>query len=167
METGGYHMDKKENENKRKMRVTVRYSKDECCVIEDMAHRLGLSKAEFVRTASITNLRHYKKSIRIIDPEQAKEIKELIKLLFNEVSAVRQELHRIGVNYNQEIRLKQIERKYANAGMDVNAIFRQADETKAVMDECKGFSQKDIDGLIARYEKATEKVGRILCHILA
>ena len=111
-------MKKKPDENKRQMRVTVRYSSDECKAITDMARRMGLTKAEFVRTASITNLREYKKGIRIIDQEQANELKELIKLLFNEVSAVRRELHRIGINYNQEIRIRHIERKYANAGMD-------------------------------------------------
>ncbi len=130
--------------------MTIRFSEEAWDAIEDVAWEHGTNKTE-----------------RIVDEVQTAEIKELIKALFDEISAVRIELNRIGVNYNQAIRLKQIERKYANKGLDVNAISAQYDETEKVKSECKGFSKEDMDALISRYETATKQVGEILCRILA
>ena len=90
----------------------------------------------------------------------------MIKALLDEVTAVKVELHRIGVNYNQAVRLKQVERKYAGRGMDVGALLQRGKEEEEIKSECKDFSQEDIDALMVRYEKATSKVGEILCRIL-
>mgnify|MGYP000002117664 CR=1 FL=1 len=147
--------------------MTIRFSEEAWDAIEDVAWEHGTNKTELVRMAVVGNLARYLGNIRIVDEVQTAEIKELIKALFDEISAVRIELNRIGVNYNQAIRLKQIERKYANKGLDVNAISAQYDETEKVKSECKGFSKEDMDALISRYETATKQVGEILCRILA
>ena len=146
--------------------MTIRFSADAWAQIEKLARKHGMNKTELVRMTLAGNLARYLGTIRIIDKEQAAEIKELIKALLDEVTAVKVELHRIGVNYNQAVRLKQIERKYANSKSDVNATLRRFDEEEKVKKECKDFSQEDIDALITRYEKATKQVGDILCRIL-
>lgn len=146
--------------------MTVRFSTDDWDTIESLARKNGINKTELVRIALAGNLARYLGTIRIINDKQATEIKELIKALLDEVSAVKIELHRIGVNYNQSIRLKQIERKYANSKSDVTAMLRKFDEEKAVKSECKDFSKDDLDALISRYEKATKQVGDMLCRIL-
>lgn len=146
--------------------MTVRFSTDAWDAIESLARKNGMNKTELVRMALAGNLARYLGTIRIIDDKQAAEIKELIKALLDEVSAVKMELHRIGVNYNQAVRLKQIERKYAGRGMDVSALLQRGKEEEKIKSECKDFSQEDIDALMVRYEKATSKVGEILCRIL-
>lgn len=146
--------------------MTIRFSTDAWAQIEKLARKHGMNKTELVRMALAGNLARYLGTIRIIDERQAEEIKALIKELLAEVTAVKVELHRIGVNYNQAIRLKQIERKYANSKTDTTAILRRFDEEEKVKSECKGFDAKDIEILIDRYEKATSKVGEILCRIL-
>lgn len=146
--------------------MTIRFSADAWDAIESLARKNDMNKTELVRTALAGNLARYLGTIRIIDERQAAEIKALIKELFNEVSAVKMELHRIGVNYNQAVRLKQIERKYANPKLDVSATLRRFDEEEKVKKECKDFSQENIDALMIRYEKATSEVGEILCRIL-
>lgn len=145
--------------------MTIRFSTDAWAEIEKLAQKHGMNKTELVRMALAGNLARYLGTIRIIDKEQAAEIKDLIKALLDEVTAVKVELHRIGVNYNQAVRLKQIERKYAGRGMDVSALLQRGKEEE-IKSECKDFSQEDIDALMVRYEKATSKVGEILCRIL-
>ena len=146
--------------------MTIRFPEDKWAIIEKRAKKAGVNKTDYIRMTFDDNLARYLGNIRIIDEEQAAEIKELIRALLNEISAVKIELHRIGVNYNQEIRLRQIERKYAGSGMDVNTLFQRHAEEEQVKSECRGFSKEDMDDLIARYEKATAKVGEILCRIL-
>ncbi len=146
--------------------MTVRFSTDAWNTIEGLAQKHGINKTELVRMAISGNLAHYLGTIRIIDEEQGAEIKELIKELLGEVSDIKMELHRIGVNFNQSVKLKQIERKYASPNIDVSAALRRFDEEQAVKSECKGFSQEDMDALMTRYEQATKQVGDILCHIL-
>ncbi|MBD5165209.1 hypothetical protein [Helicobacter sp.] len=146
--------------------MTIRFSIESWGAIEDMAKKYGINKTELVRMAVTGNLARYLGSIRIIDEGQASEIKELIKSLLDEISVVKMELHRIGINYNQEIRLEQIKRKYASQGMDFYDIEQKRKEIQSVKSECKDFSKEDLDILISRYENATKQVGEILCRIL-
>ena len=71
--------------------------------------------------------------------------------LFNVISEVKNELNRIGVNYNQEVRQRNIERKY---GGDMT------DRTGST-----ALSWQELDALISRYERATKGVAD-LCRIL-
>lgn len=146
--------------------MTIRFSAEAWDAIDAIAREHGTNKTELVRMAVAGNLARYLGDIRIVNEDQATEIKELIKALFNEIAAVKNELNRIGVNYNQAIRLRQIERKYANKDLDINAISAKYDETEKVKSECKGFSKEDLDALISRYEQATKQAGEILCRIL-
>lgn len=160
-------MDNERSEKQALKPVTIRFSAEAWDAIENLAKEHGTNKTELIRITLAGNLARYLGDVRIIDDEQAAEIKDLIKALLNEVSEIKLELHRIGVNYNQEIRLRNIARKYAKSGNDVATLLQRHTEEEAVTSECRGFSQKDVDGLIARYEAATEKVGRLLCRILA
>ena len=160
-------MDDEGNKKQRLKPITIRLSPETWTAIEAAAKENGMNKTEFIRVGLIKNLDRYLANIRIIDEEQAEEIKSLISALYKEIAEIKVDLHRIGVNYNQEIRLRNIERKYSKSGNDVMSLVQQGKEKEMVISECKGFSQQDIDGLIARYEAATERVGKLLCHILA
>ncbi len=146
--------------------MTIRFSEEAWTQFDAEAKKLGMNKTEFIRMTVTKNLYRYMGTIRIIDEELAAEIKDLLRALLDEVSAVRMELRRIGINYNQAVRLKHIERKYANLGKDINTLLQRHDEEERVKSECKEFSQNEIDTLMARYEKATSKVGELLCRIL-
>lgn len=146
--------------------VTVRFTQDAWQAIRDIAAENHVSMAELVRMSVSGNLYRYLGDIRIIDEVQADEIKRVIISLFGVMSKIENELHRIGVNYNQEVRLKQIEKKYGSRiGMGTAQMKYQ--EQMKVVEECQEFSKKDLDTLIHRYEKATARVGEFLCRILA
>lgn len=141
--------------------ITVRFPQDVYDAIADMADGSCISKAELVRMAVAGNLSLYLGNIRIIDRQQGAEIKQQITALFDAVSRAENELHRIGVNFNQLVRLKHIERKYGttfNASRDV--------EEKAVRGESVDLSKEELDAIISRYEQATRQAGDLLCRIL-
>lgn len=146
--------------------MTIRLSADAWDSIEKIAKEHGMNKTELVRMALAGNLARYLGSIRIIDEERATEIRELIRALLDEISAVKMNLHRIGVNFNTEVKLKAIERKYANSGSSYETINAKWNEEQKAKSECRGFSKDDMEALISRYEKATSEVGEILCRIL-
>lgn len=146
--------------------ITIRFPPGVWAAIEDNAKKAGYNKTEFVRLAVAGNLARYLGTIRIMDEGQAAEIKDAIKSLFDEIAQVKSELHRIGVNFNTEIKLKAIERKYAGRSWNMDDAMRQYDEEQKAKAECRGFSKDDMEALITRYEKATSEVGEILCRIL-
>ena len=141
--------------------ITVRFTQDVYDAIADMSYENCISQAELVRMAVAGNLSRYLGDIRIIDKQQGAEIKEQVTAIFDAVSRVENELHRIGVNFNQAVRLKSIERKY---GTTFNA--DRDEEERAVRGESVNLSKAELDAIISRYEQATRQVGDSLCRIL-
>lgn len=142
--------------------ITVRFTQDAYDAIRDVADDNSISKAELVRMALAGNLNEYLGDIRIIDKRQGAEIKGQITALFDVVSEIKNELHRIGVNYNQEIRLKNIKRKYGTVIND-----KRTEEEQAVLDDSVNLSKEELSEIISRYELATKRTGEVLCRILA
>ena len=132
--------------------ITVRFQPDAWQAIRDLAAENGISQAELIRTTVAGKLYQYLGDIKIIDQQQAKELKLQIINLFNVISEVRNELNRIGVNYNQEVRRLNIERKYGGGDMTDGA-------------GGSALSWQELDALISRYEQATKEVSE-LCRIL-
>lgn len=151
-----------ENKVDRLRPITVRFTQDAYDAIRDVADDNGISKAELVRMALAENLSEYLGDIRIIDKQQGAEIKGQITALFDTVSEVKNELHRIGVNFNQEVKLRNIKRKY---GEEKSA--KRTEEEQAVLDESVSLSKEELDMIMSRYELATKQAGEFLCRILA
>ena len=93
--------------------ITVRFKAVAWNVIREIAEEMGVSQAEVVRMAVAGNMARYLGDVRYIDQDQAKE---LVTELLDVTSTVRNELHRIGVNYNQEVRVANTAAKYGGAG---------------------------------------------------
>ena len=147
--------------------VTVRFPRETWDRLREIADCIGVSQAQVVRDAVTYEMEHYAKYVHYVDKQQGKDIKAAIMSLTKAINEVQMELNRIGVNYNQEIRLKQIERKYAGKKLnDIGAIKSKIREEETVKAECNGFTREDLDAIMKRYEDATAKVGEVLCHIL-
>lgn len=144
--------------------VTVRFSPDAWRAIRDVAAEHGITQAELVRYAVAGNLYRYLGNVKYIDPKQGEEIQKLVQALMDEVSKVQFELHRIGVNYNQEVKLKAIERKYRND--TVGKILNEKKEKDAVLNDSNNLSKTELEAIMKRYEMATKEVGELLCRIL-
>lgn len=147
--------------------VTVRFTKSTLNAMQDAAEKSGMSLAEFIRMAVSMNM----KNIRTMDRQQGEEIRKAVLALSDTISKIENELHRIGVNFNQVVRLKQIERRYGTNGKDLkNFSVTESDkewkDRQAVMKDSSNLSKQELDDLMSRYENATKQVGDILCRIL-
>ena len=141
--------------------VTVRLTREAWAAANAVAAKNGIPCAAFIRLALSENLNKYLGDIQVVDYDEAVAIRKAIMLLYGEVSKVQNELHRIGVNYNQEIKLRRIEQKYKGSNDP-----RMEKEKDAVLSECQGFNPAALDELMTRYEVATKEVGDMLCRFL-
>lgn len=144
--------------------VTVRFTNDAWRAIKEISDNNNISMAETVRVATAGKLSQYLGTIRFIDETQGEEIRSEIKRLFGVVSQIQMELHRIGINYNQEVKIKQIEKKYP--GTDFQSINQRYDEIQKIESECRGFSLDDLNKLMNIYVQATKRLGDVLCRIV-
>lgn len=131
--------------------ITVRFTGQAYEAIGDIAKDNGVSKAEIVRMAAAGNLLDYLGVIRIVDKQDSAEIRSRIAELFDTASGIETELRKIGVNFNQYVKLKNTELKQTGrvtgVGQGGNVLLSGPD-------------------LISRYEAATREVGEALCRIL-
>ena len=127
--------------------ITVRFSQNAYDAIGDIANTHNMSKADLVRRCVTGNLAEYLESVRILDGDQVIEIRTAIRDLFDEVSQVKDELNRIGVNYNQEIHLMNREGRHIGSGPALPA--------------------DAVNNAIARFEAAAREAGELLCRFLA
>ena len=132
--------------------ITVRFTEDAWEAIRDIAESNGLSQAEVVRMAMAGNLSRYLGDIKFVDPKQGEQIRRCVASLVDIVSAIRIELNRIGVNYNQEVRVLNTEAKYGgNGGSGGNGT---------------AFPGKEIEMYISKYEAATRRVAGFIDALL-
>ena len=131
--------DNKEKANKTS-HVTLRLDSDTLLSIEQLAKEYQISKSEVIRLA-LTGSIEKASSVHYINNEQAKIINKNIIALGNVMVAVKDELRRIGVNFNQLVRI-------ANTG-NIYSLFKK--ETL--------LTKEELDELISRLEIAIEKAG--------
>ncbi len=164
-ESGVGQSDTQTGKNERLVQLCVRFSPGAFDAIKGVAAVNHVSMAELVRIAVAGNMADYLGTVKILDRKQAVEIRELLREIMDEMVRIRLELNRIGVNYNQEVRLKNLEHKYKGKYdlSDIQNMMREKDE---IEQECRGFSKGDMDRLMGEYEAATQKVGEALWRIV-
>ena len=174
--------------DKRK-RTTVTFSDDTYTDLKEFADEWGISLSEVVRLAVTGNLARYLGNVQYVDSEQAKRIMQNqtainknIGILFNQMQDIRSELKRIGINYNQEVKLMHVRRKRAeyqkqsaeesdlvHSGNDMPNVLDYAMNTKfdaeerQILAETSRFNQDAVIKLIERFEKSASEVGDVLC----
>lgn len=144
--------------------VTVRFSEDAWGVIHDMAEESGVPMAELIRAVVDNRLERYLGTVQYIDKEQGKQIEAQLKSLYEVLSKIEFDLNRIGVNYNQEIKLKQIEKKYEGRRLGyegLRAKMKEIEEAKAA----SSLDKSELISLMNSFKVATKKAGEELCRI--
>ena len=92
-------------------RITVSFCEKTYNELCGLAKEYGMSLSAVTRIALEENLRIYFGKVRYIDREQADEIRKTLLEILDSCRKIYNEMNRIGVNYNQEIRLKNAEAK--------------------------------------------------------
>uniref|UniRef100_UPI00370384C2 plasmid mobilization protein n=1 Tax=Streptococcus suis TaxID=1307 RepID=UPI00370384C2 len=94
----------KSENRKMKEKVTVRFDDETHKFIEQEAQRMGVSKADYIRTVVLMNQSKQSKVKRLSRDEANKLLNELVRIT-NECNAVQIELKRIGNNINQVVKI--------------------------------------------------------------
>lgn len=158
----------KDNENKSNantlMKVTSRYATGVIFVIDQLADRSGRTRSDILRLVVDKRLLTDIPKILFVDHNDAMLFLKNLQDITIAMERIRFELNRIGVNYNQEIKLKHIAQKYANSGGDLNMVEARMEEEAEVKKECLPTSE--LDSIMKRYEDTSKEVGELLCKIL-
>lgn len=132
------------NEAEKLVRTEVRFTAEANEALDEIAKENGISKAQLIRYIVDNRMVDYLGSIKFIDPEQGEEIQQEIMSVMNELSAVKTELRRIGVNYNQEIKNQNQMWKSGvaitapNGYLDIHAIDKMMEQLDASVEKAGG-----------------------------
>jgi len=143
------------------VRICVRLSPEVISVLDDLAKKNGRTRSDIIRLTLDGRLLKYLPKLTFVEHDDALEYRKSLTDIFSEMEVIGSDIHRIGVNYNQDIKLKHIQKKYAHMN---NALELKMAEEEEVKKECLPASE--LEAFISRYEDATEKVGEQLCRIL-
>ena len=155
----------------------IRFEQEEYDVLKSVADEYHVSLAEVVRLAVAGNLARYLGTIRYVDQKQASNIGKAVLGCKTELWSIRDQLRRIGVNYNQEIKLRNIEAKIKAKEQEVpfgrtgsyarETELKQLHAEKSAIEKDRGsLSRKDLEALIARVDAVGKVVGDAMCRIV-
>ncbi len=158
--------------NKEKLiSATVRLPESVYLHIKKLSEEFNESFSSVVRFAVEGELKKYLGTVRYINQEQATEILTAVNELTCVCRVILNEVRRIGVNFNQEIRLKNAYKKYVDIQMQKNVsidkIYRAKEEYDAEIKEINNtcLDKKELDDILTRFEKNVDKVEELLWHI--
>ena len=143
--------------------VTVRLPENVYFQTKELAEIFSLSFASVARITLEANLENYLGTVKYIDKEQADKISEAVRELTAECREIKNNIKRIGINYNQEIRLKNITQKYHDVLNDKTASEHRRlearkeyeDAVKSIDDTC--LNKTELKELLERFEAAADK----------
>lgn len=162
--------------------MTVRFSRETNDIFQELADTYNVSKAQVVRLAAAGSLEKYFGNLVYIDTKQAQVINKNICALGRLMQEMTRQIRRIGINYNQELKLRNIERKKKqleeeneNLGWssedndkhyeNKKLIRKLEDEEKEIKKDVNLLDKDELKDIIDRYEKATKEVSEALWHM--
>lgn len=154
----------RENPQDKLVPINIRFPAGVLEVISTVAKKNKTSIAQLVRMLVENRLTGYLSSVHYIDEKQGDDIQKELYNLSSKLDDIKFELNRIGVNYNQDVRIKNIKEKYKYC-TDSQSVLQQGKEIIAIRNG--GSLDKDeLENILQRYEAATKKAGEELCRIL-
>ncbi len=143
------------------IQVTIRLPLNVKEKIERLAQSGGCSTAEIIRRSVDDSLSKYLDGIQYVDKEQGEAIKKQLETLFTEISGMRKELNRIGVNYNQEIRLQNLGNQFQAGRISISETLKMH---QSITEECKGFSPEAINEIMDRFDATVEEFINVMAY---
>ena len=152
-------MPNKNEENTDKLvPLTVRFTGPAIDTIRSIAKEHGFSAAEIIRFTMDNKLKEYLGSVQFMDYDQGEEIRLGINGLTKAISEVGRELNRIGVNYNQEVRLHNIEKKRKESGNSSELQY----EENLIMNSNWAFDKSEVADLFEKYEATAKMIAELI-----
>lgn len=151
-----------EENNDKLVPLTVRFTGPAIDTIRAIAKEHGFSVAEIIRFTMDNKLKDYLGSVQFMDYDQGEEIRMGIIDLEKAIANVGRELNRIGVNYNQEIKLRHLQERYDAKKMTMDERLRWKQEYAEAQYGQSTLSKEELDELLTRYENVSKRVGELL-----
>lgn len=163
--------------------LTTRFKKSTHGIIRDLSIDYNESMAEVTRIATEESLDKYFSVIRWLDHEDAKVINHNIAVTAKLFKDAVFQLKKIGVNYNQDVQVKHLQRKIDEYNTKIQSLgpdephllMKYLDEQRTLMQQKEkleaqikdhGLDVNVIENLVNQLTAATEKCGDELCRIL-
>ena len=156
---------------KNAVRMSVSMSVDTYNAISELAAEFHQSKASVVRYAVEKRLNDYLSNVRYIDHEQAEKIHNTATEIADNSRLILSNIRRIGINYNQELRLKNAEQKYLSVMQGSTISYNRMAEAKDEYEKAKSeienncLNKEELHDLLARFEAAAEEMTVMTCLI--
>jgi len=162
---------KKDNKRVKLKQIKVRIPEKTDAMIRKLASKYGFSIAFVIRFILENRVNNYLNTMTSVDYEQSDKIEELLRETSTELRLIRNNIKRIGVNYNQEIKLKNAENKYNSiiknetssiferhaAQIELEGIKRELADTKPEINK--------LENELEHFEKLVIRMEDALCHI--
>ena len=163
--------------------LTTRFTEPTYGIIRDLSLDYNESMAEVTRIATEESLDKYFSVIRWLDHEDAKVINHNIAITAKLFKDAVFQLRKIGVNYNQDVQIKNLQRKIDEYTKKIqslgptettllskyleeqNALMKQKEKLEAQIRD-HGLDVNVIENLVNQLTAATTKCGDELCRIL-
>ena len=163
----------------KKRALTIELSEEAYDTVTSLAQEFHLSKGAILRAAFERSLLEYLGGVRYISEDQGKIINRNLIVLYNELTSIKDELHRQGVNLNQIARtrniaakLKEVEARERNAidkklsMTTISNIVEEKNRIKHELQEIKNDSslltKEEFEAMIDRVEAVINKAGDTL-----
>ena len=152
-------------------RLSVSLSEKTYNELLEMAEKHGESIASVIRIALDKNLAIYLGTVRYIDKEQADDILKVLMDISDTNNKILNNVKRIGINYNQELRLKNAEAKCQSVmngnGSDLAKMLAIDEFESAKKDiEQTCLNKEELNDLRSGFEAAAEKIEEAIWRIL-
>ncbi len=130
----------------------------------DLAKEFNVSISSVIRLAIENRLSDYLGTIRYIDREQGEKILDTALEISDNCRKILNNIRRIGVNYNQELRLKNAESKYhsvlisttASCNSIIDAMNEYEREKAIIENSC--LNKDELLNLLSQFEVAADKL---------
>lgn len=143
------------------IQVTIRLPLKVKEKIDNLAKSGGCSTAEIIRRSIDGNLNKYFDGVQYVNREQGEAVQKLVGSVYTELYGIRTELHRIGVNYNQEIRLQNLGKKFSEGKISMSETLKMH---QSITEECKGFSPEAVNEIMDRFDTIAEEFVNVMAY---
>lgn len=152
------------DERKDMVRISVSIPRNTYNELRDLAKEFDVSIASVMRLATENRLKEYLGTIRYIDSEQGEKILDTALDVSDNCRKILNNVKRIGVNYNQELKLKNAESKYHSVLRSSTASYARRAEAKDEYDKVKSeiddtsLNKTELYNLLSQFEAAADKM---------
>ena len=153
------------------VRMSVSMSADTHNTLSELAAEFHVSKASVVRHAVEKRLNDYLNNVRYIDHDKAEIIHNTATEIADNSRLILSNIRRIGINYNQELRLKNAEQKYLSVMQGSTISYDRMAEAKDEYEKAKSeienncLNKEELNDLFTRFESVAEEMRELICLI--